>query len=155
MSADCKKLEKDWEGVASVLKGIVHVAAVDASDGGPEKGIASEYGSLLNFPTIQIYAGDKKRPTAYKGDRDPQSIMQATMSELSKLLQQRGKESGRFGGGGGGSERPPPPREGSLGLDGSKVVQLEESNFKEKVLDNPEIGLIAFVAPVSFLRPRL
>jgi len=32
-------------------------------------------------------------------------------------------------------------------LDGSKVVTLTESNFDEKVLNNPEVGLIAFVAP--------
>ena len=100
----------------------MQVGAVDAFHDGAEKGISLQFGSLSGFPTIQIHGRDRIRPIAYNGSRDRPSIIQAAMGEVSKLLQQRSKETDeRSGVGGGGSEMPPPPPEGSLGLDESKV----------------------------------
>ena len=105
----------------------MQVGAVDSFRGGPEKGIAAEFGSLMNFPTIMIYGRDRLRSIDYKGDRDRLSIIRAAMGEVGKVVQQRSKETDeRSGVGGGGSEMPPPPPEGSLGLDESKVVELDE-----------------------------
>jgi len=136
----CKNIAPAYKEAARILKGIVSIGAVDAATDGPQKGIASQYG-ISGFPTIKFFGHDKKHPTAYEGGRDTQSMIQGAMDEIVKTVQFRANESG------GGAKRAQSPPPGSMGLDDSKVVVLNSANFKEKVLDNGEVGLIAFIAP--------
>eukprot|EP00567_Pseudictyota_dubia_P011984 CAMPEP_0197459156 /NCGR_PEP_ID=MMETSP1175-20131217/50601_1 /TAXON_ID=1003142 /ORGANISM="Triceratium dubium, Strain CCMP147" /LENGTH=447 /DNA_ID=CAMNT_0042993945 /DNA_START=58 /DNA_END=1401 /DNA_ORIENTATION=+ len=136
----CKNFAPVYKEVAKLLKGIVLVGAVDAASDGPQKLIASQYG-ISGFPTIKVFGDDKKKPTTYKGGRDIQSVVQGTMNIVAETIQTRGRESV------GGAQGSQPPPSGSTGLDDSKVVMLNAGNFKEKVLDNSHVGLVAFIAP--------
>lgn len=60
----CQSLASDWKRVASALKGVVKVAAVNAD---VEKSLGATY-QIRGFPTIYIFAGDKKNPKQYQGD---------------------------------------------------------------------------------------
>jgi len=90
--------------------------------------IASTYG-VSGFPTLYIFAHDKKQPKKYKGGRDPQNMIQALMDAIVETIQKRGS-----GAAGTSSSGP------------SKVVQLNGTNFQTKVLDNPLVSLVAFGA---------
>uniref|UniRef100_A0A7S1ZV28 protein disulfide-isomerase n=1 Tax=Ditylum brightwellii TaxID=49249 RepID=A0A7S1ZV28_9STRA len=130
----CKNLQPTWSHTASMLKGIVNLGAVDAATEGPQMHIAASY-AVGGFPTIQIFGADKQNPEEYNGQRNAQSLIQTALDNVVKVVSARVNES--IPGSGGGSQS----------SKDSKVVGLNGSNFQEKVLNNPEVSMVAFIAP--------
>lgn len=127
----CKALEPEWKSAAKLLKGVVTIAAIDATD--PEtKSLASRYG-VKGFPTIKVFGADKNAPTDYQGGRTAPAIVQAAMQEVGKLVQSRGGMPGGSGGSGSGGS--------------SNVVELNDASFDAKVLNSKELWVVKFVAP--------
>ncbi|XP_035260754.1 protein disulfide-isomerase A6 [Anguilla anguilla] len=134
----CQRLTADWKKVATALKGVVKVGAVDADQ---HKSLGGQYG-IRGFPTIKIFGANKNKPEDYQGARSSQAIVDGAVNALRSLVKDRmagktgGSEQGRQGGGGGGGG-------------GSKkdVVELTDDNFDSTVLNSEEVWLVEFFAP--------
>lgn len=139
-SGHCKSLTPEWEKVATALKGIVNVAAVDADAHGS---LAQEYG-VTGFPTIKLMYTDKSgkiKGSDYQGGRTSKEIGQWAMQQATKLALGRlgAKASSSSGGTSGG---------GSDGFySGTSVVTLDDSNFHSQVVDSDEMWFVEFYAP--------
>lgn len=120
-----------------MFKGIVNVGAVDASSDGPQKRIASDYG-VSGFPTMKLFADNKKAPIDVNS-REPMELVNLVLDTIQNTIEQRG--------GAGGSSRDSGRSSSSKGSGSSKVVQLDSSNFSQKVYNNDEVMLVAFAAP--------
>eukprot|EP00003_Mantamonas_plastica_P008804 TRINITY_DN1783_c0_g1_i3.p1 TRINITY_DN1783_c0_g1~~TRINITY_DN1783_c0_g1_i3.p1 ORF type:complete len:749 (+),score=264.27 TRINITY_DN1783_c0_g1_i3:113-2359(+) len=89
----CKNLVPVWEKVATNLKGIVKIAAIDADK---HRSIAGQFG-IQGFPTIKMFGADKRKtasgtfyksPTDYNGGRDARSIVSYATSQLPNWVHQ-------------------------------------------------------------------
>ncbi|CAL8096265.1 unnamed protein product [Calicophoron daubneyi] len=123
----CKSLAPEWKKAATMLKGVVKVGAVNGND---QQSLHSRY-SIRGVPTVYIFSKDKSQPTTYQGARQADSIVQAALQEVKKLVESR--MGGRSSGGGDSS--------------GSDVVQLTDANFDEIVLNSEEPWLVEYFAP--------
>ena len=133
----CKQFAPVYSQIATLFKGIVNVGAVDASSDGPQKRIASEYG-VSGFPTLKMFTDDKKNPMDVN-TRDPNDLINFIMQNVQTTVQMRA-EAGQSGNGSGSSSN-------SRGSNKSNVIQLDSSNFSEKVYNNDDVMLVAFAAP--------
>ncbi|XP_071854891.1 protein disulfide-isomerase A6-like [Apostichopus japonicus] len=140
----CKSLAPEWEKVATALKGVVKVGAVDADQ---HKSLGSQFG-VRGFPTIKIFGLDKSKPEDYQGGRTAPAIVDKALEVAKKTVKDRlgGKSGGKSGGGGGSSGG---KSGGSGGNGGGKdaVVTLTDSNFEELVYNSKEPWLVEFFAP--------
>lgn len=134
----CKSLAPEWKKAAKALKGIVNVAAVDASE---HQSLGGQYG-VQGFPTIKIFGLNKAKPEDYNGARSASAIVDTAISKLKELVNQRlsGKSSGSGGSSSGGDS-------GRKSGDAKDVVELTDSNFEELVLKSNDIWLVEFFAP--------
>ena len=132
----CQSLAPEWSKAASALKGVVKVAAVDADT---HKSLGGQYG-VRGFPTIKVFGANKNSPTDYQGGRTAAAIVDAGLSAVKQIVQQRlsGGRSGSSGSGSGGRR--------SSGRQ-EDVVELTDSNFEELVLNSKDIWLVEFFAP--------
>ncbi|KAG9150038.1 hypothetical protein Leryth_010098 [Lithospermum erythrorhizon] len=123
----CKALTPIWEKVATILKGVARVAALDAD---AHRSLAQEYG-IEGFPTIKIFVPGKP-PMTYQGARDAKPIVEFTLAQIKGLLKERlhGKPSGA-------SESTEP----------SKSVELKSNNFDEFVSKSKDLWFVEFFAP--------
>lgn len=130
----CQQLKPEYIKLASALKGIVKVAAVNADD---HKTLPGQYG-VRGFPTIKIFGANKRSPIDYNGQRTAQAIADAALAEAKAKVS--AKLSGRAGGSssGGGSS-------GGAGKD--DVIELTDANFDKLVLQSEDVWLIEFFAP--------
>lgn len=78
---------------AKVLKGVVKVAAVDATQ---HESLAGQYG-VQGFPTIKVFGNDKSKPTDYQGARTADAIAQAGLNAAQAAVRERqgGKNGGK------------------------------------------------------------
>eukprot|EP00904_Undaria_pinnatifida_P007296 jgi/Undpi1/3697/HiC_scaffold_16.g07067.m1 len=143
----CKNLKADWEKSASALKGVVGVAAVDATE---SKALASKYG-VQGFPTIKVFGADKRNPTDYKGERTATAIVTGGMAAARDLVKSRQ----------GGAKKAKDTKPEKRGADkkqdtgskkkarggGNAVVELTENNFEDMVMKSDEMWLVEFFAP--------
>eukprot|EP00755_Sulcionema_specki_P030647 Sspe_Gene.18628::Locus_6717_Transcript_1_1_Confidence_1.000_Length_666::g.18628::m.18628/K09584/PDIA6, TXNDC7; protein disulfide-isomerase A6 len=74
----CKRLAPEWAKAAKVLRGIVHMGAVDADS---YLDLASEY-DVAGYPTIKAFFTDKKRPEDYEGGRTADGIIDWTLKRV-------------------------------------------------------------------------
>ncbi len=145
-SGHCKSLTPEWEKVATALKGIVPVAAVDADAHGS---LAQQFG-IKGFPTIKLMYVDKAgkiKGADYQGGRTAKEIGQWAMQQATKLALGRlgakpsasssGSNAGGGGSGGGGGEF----------YSGTNVVPLDDSNFHSQVVDSDDMWFVEFYAP--------
>eukprot|EP00993_Chasmostoma_nieuportense_P000866 NODE_1796_length_1377_cov_80.897600_g1704_i0.p1 GENE.NODE_1796_length_1377_cov_80.897600_g1704_i0~~NODE_1796_length_1377_cov_80.897600_g1704_i0.p1 ORF type:complete len:408 (+),score=100.32 NODE_1796_length_1377_cov_80.897600_g1704_i0:55-1278(+) len=123
----CKSLVPEWEKAAKALKGIVKVAAVDATT---DQSLAGQY-SIQGFPTILVFGSSRTTPQPYNGGRTAEAIVEAALKAVREVATMRltGKKSG-------GSSAP-----------NSDVVELTASNFQKEVLDSSDGWLVEFFAP--------
>ncbi|KAI3440912.1 Protein disulfide-isomerase [Psidium guajava] len=124
----CKALTPTWEKAATVLKGVVTVAALDAD---AHQSLAQEYG-IKGFPTIKVFVPGQP-PIDYQGARDVKPIAEFALKQVKALLKERlnGKSTE------GSSEKSEP----------SVSVALTSSNFDELVLKSKELWVVEFFAP--------
>ncbi|RDY10396.1 Protein disulfide isomerase-like 2-3, partial [Mucuna pruriens] len=124
----CKALTPVWEKAATVLKGVVTVAALDAD---AHQSLAQEYG-IRGFPTIKVFVPGKP-PVDYQGARDVKPIAEFALQQVKALLKERlnGKATG------GSSEK----------TETSSSVELNSGNFDELVIKSKELWIVEFFAP--------
>ncbi|KAF6778034.1 hypothetical protein AHF37_02580 [Paragonimus kellicotti] len=129
----CQKLAPEWKKVASALKGVVEVAAVNTDE---QPSLTSKY-NIKSFPTILIFAKDKLVPIPYTGARNVLTITNEALQQVKRLVESRvnGESSDRSGGSRGDNSG------------GSDVIELTDSNFDEIVLNSEEPWLVEFYAP--------
>lgn len=123
----CKQLVPAYKQLATALKGVVKVGAINADE---HKSIAGQFG-VQGFPTIKIFGANKNSPTAYNGQRTAKGMADAAIDEIKT------KVNAVLGGGSSDS--------GS----GSKedVIVLNDSNFDKLVLQSDDVWLVEFFAP--------
>ncbi|XP_038052123.1 protein disulfide-isomerase A6 homolog [Patiria miniata] len=139
----CKSLVPEWNKAATALKGVVRVAAVDATE---HQAVGSQYG-VRGFPTIKIFGANKQKPTDYQGARSADAITTEALKVAKDVV--NGRLSGKKSGGGGGGDRGGSGRSGDSGGKASDkdVITLTDSNFEEEVLDSTDPWLVEFYAP--------
>lgn len=75
----CKNLAPTWEELATKVKSVARIGAVDAT---VAKDLASKYG-IQGFPTIKEFGKDKSNPVDYQQARDLKALV-AYVQENSK-----------------------------------------------------------------------
>ncbi|KAL2317034.1 hypothetical protein Fmac_030910 [Flemingia macrophylla] len=126
----CQALTPIWEKAATVLKGVVTVAALDAD---AHQSLAQEYG-IRGFPTIKVFVPGKP-PVDYQGARDVKPIAQFALEQVKALLKDRLNGKGKATGG--SNEK----------TETSSSVELNSGNFDELVLKSKELWIVEFFAP--------
>jgi thioredoxin-like negative regulator of GroEL len=155
----CKSLTPEYEKAAVHLKGIVNVAAVDATQ---SQQLAAKYG-VQGYPTIKVFGADKRSPTDYSGARTAAGITADAISQVSKLVRSRQQGSKPKAA---KKDKPKASKQGSTkgnSSSGSKgsgesagggangtVVKLTADNFDSTVLQSSEPWLVEFFAPCKF-----
>lgn len=129
----CQQLVPEYSKLATALKGVAKVGAVNADE---HRSIGGQYG-VKGFPTIKIFGANKKSPTDYNNQRTAQAIADAALAEAKKKVTE--KLSGRSGSSGSSS--------GGSGGSGGDVVELTDSNFDKLVLQSDDVWLVEFYAP--------
>jgi len=140
----CKKFQPMYSRIASMFKGLINLGAIDATDDGPLKRVASDYG-ISGFPTMKLFR-DKKVEDV--DTRDPNELIKQLMEAFSNTVTERnnasndgesssGSSSSGSGSGGGSKNK----------NSNSKVLSLTSSNFQQNVYDNPNVVAVAFIAP--------
>ncbi|CAF3636329.1 unnamed protein product [Rotaria sordida] len=130
----CQNLVPEWKRVATALKGIVKIGAVDADT---HKSLGQQYG-ISGFPTIKIFGSNKRSPTNYQGGRTADAIVEQALNQLRTIVNERlGK---RTGGGSSGSGS-------GSGNEGKDTIELTDSNFDSTVIDSEDMWLVEFMAP--------
>ncbi|XP_071554756.1 protein disulfide-isomerase A6 homolog [Temnothorax nylanderi] len=124
----CKQLLPEYDKVATALKGVVKVGAVNADE---HKSLGSKYG-VRGFPTIKIFGLDKK-PEDYNGPRSAAGIVDAALNAASQKV--RRALSGKTSGGESKSKDP------------KNVIELTDENFDKTVLNSEDMWLVEFYAP--------
>nr|KAF6269382.1 protein disulfide isomerase family A member 6 [Pipistrellus kuhlii] len=129
----CQRLTPEWKKVATALKGVVRVGAVDADK---HQSLGGQYG-VQGFPTIKIFGSNKNRPEDYQGGRTADAIVDAALSALRQLVKDRlggrGYSSGKQG-----------RSESSSKKD---VIELTDDSFDKNVLDSEDVWMVEFYAP--------
>lgn len=118
----CQSMKDEYMKLATTLKGVVKVGAVNADE---EKSLAGSHG-VQGFPTIKIFS-DKRNPTPYQGARTADGMIDAALEAIRKKV-----KGGKSGGGKKGS---------------NAVVELTDSNFEKLVYNSEDIWLVEFFAP--------
>ncbi|VFQ93765.1 unnamed protein product [Cuscuta campestris] len=123
----CKALTPTYEKVASVLKGVATVAALDAD---AHRSLAQEYG-IKGFPSIKVFAPGKQ-PVDYEGPREAKAMSNFVYKQIKALLNDR--LDGKVGG---SSQKSEP----------SVSVELNSKNFDDLVIKSKELWIVEFFAP--------
>src|ERR1700694_1451828 len=82
---DCRNLAPEWKRVATALKGVVKIGAVDADT---HKSFGQQYG-ISGFPTIKIFGNNKRAPTDYQGGRTADAIVEQALNQLKTIANER------------------------------------------------------------------
>lgn len=141
----CKSLEPEYEKAATLLKGVVKVVAVDATE---SQSLASQY-QVQGFPTLKVFGENKKSPVDYQGQRTADGIVSDTMKAVNSLVKSRksGGSKKSAGGGNAGGSGSQKSSGGSKKGGGSEVVELTEANFNALVMESTDVWLVEFFAP--------
>jgi protein disulfide-isomerase A6 len=132
----------NYSALGSVMKGIFHVAVVDlTTETGQEIATSLPATGSLAPNTIIILGNDKSTPVLYKGASDYKSLVENLVQVASTVFQERAQSVL----GGGSSSKSSSGKKSKAGP--SRVIQLTSANFEAKVLQNPEVVVVAFTAP--------
>ncbi|KAB1267270.1 Protein disulfide-isomerase A6 [Camelus dromedarius] len=131
----CQRLTPEWKKVATALKDVVKVGAVDADK---HQSLGGQYG-VQGFPTIKIFGSNKNRPEDYQGGRTSEAIVDAALSALRQLVKDR------LGGRGGGYSSGKQGRSESSSK--KDVIELTDDSFDKNVLDSEDVWMVEFYAP--------
>lgn len=139
----CRNLAPEWEKAASMLKGVVKVAAVDAT---VHESLASKY-QVKGFPTIKVFGFDKRNPVDYQGQRTADGIVSEGMKAAGQMVRDRKK--GKSGGSATPKKESTGSASGSSGKKGSKsnVIELTDINFDALVMESNDHWIVEFYAP--------
>lgn len=128
---------------ANALSGVVRVGAVNMDE---HQSVGGPY-DIRGFPTIKVFGANKKSPTSYEGQRTAKDIVEFALKEANALV--RARLSGKASGSSNSNSKPSASKSsGSAGSGTGKVIDATESSFKADVLDNDDVVLVEFFAPV-------
>jgi len=122
---------------------MVKVGAIDMDT---HKSVGSEY-QVTGFPTIKVFGGNKKSPSAYNGGRTATDLVDAAINELKAVARSRLGIKKKDSASSSSKPKAEGSKEGSKKGGKSAVVELTESNFDELVLQSDEPWLVEFFAP--------
>uniref|UniRef100_A0A1L8DU79 protein disulfide-isomerase n=1 Tax=Nyssomyia neivai TaxID=330878 RepID=A0A1L8DU79_9DIPT len=128
----CKSLVPEYTKLATALKGVAKVGAVNADE---HKGLAGQFG-VKGFPTLKIFGVNRKSPNDYSGGRTADAMADVVLAEVQRKV--KAALGGKTGGGGGDS--------GSGGKT-DDVIELTDANFDKLVLNSDDVWLVEFFAP--------
>ncbi len=137
----CKQLTPEYEKAASILKGVVKVVAVDATQ---HESLAQQY-QIQGFPTIKVFGADKKKPIDYQGQRTADGIVSEAMKTANQLVKDR--KAGKTTGGESKGKASGEKKEKGNKKSKSAVVELTDTNFDALVMDSNDHWLVEFYAP--------
>ncbi|KAJ4745854.1 Protein disulfide-isomerase like 2-2 [Rhynchospora pubera] len=130
----CKALTPIWERAASVLKGVVTVAALDAD---AHQALAQEYG-IRGFPTIKVFVPGKP-PMDYQGAREVKPIAEFALKQVKGLLKDRLEGKATGGSSSSSSEKSE--------TKSSASIELTSRSFDETVIKSKDLWIVEFFAP--------
>jgi len=166
----CQRLTPEWEKLASALKGIINVGAVDMTT---DQAAGQAYG-IRGFPTLKFFGSNKNAPEDYQGQRTASDMMNFAFDQAKRTANSRlsGKSSSgsnsnyNAGGSQGGCGNPNAGNAGNAGgsqggcnaggFDGGStggssndkdVIVLTDSNFDELLMKSEDLWIVEFYAP--------
>eukprot|EP01041_Mallomonas_annulata_P006878 gene6878-13946_t len=139
----CKNLAPEWEKAATTLKGVVKVAAVDAT---VQESLAGQY-QIKGFPTIKVFGADKSNPVDYQGARTADAIVTEGMKLVNQMVKERKKGKSGSSKGSGSSSSGSGSGSGSNKGSKSDVIELTEANFNALVMESNDHWVVEFYAP--------
>jgi protein disulfide-isomerase A6 len=129
----CKTLVPEYKKLATALKGVAKVGAVDMT---VHDSVGQPYG-VKGFPTIKIFGSDKKKPSDYEGDRTASKMAAAALKELKEVVKKRLGIKPVSG----------DKKETKKAREVNDVVEGTSANFDEVVLQSEDLVLVEFFAP--------
>lgn len=119
----CQQLVPEFKKLATALKGVVKVGAINADE---HKSVGGQYG-VKGFPSIKIFGGNKRKPDDYNGERTASAIATAAVAAAKRKVTDALDDK-----------------------DGSDdVVTLTDDNFDSLVMNSKDntVWLVEFYAP--------
>ncbi|XP_078255384.1 protein disulfide-isomerase A6-like [Rhinoraja longicauda] len=129
----CEKFVPEWIQVASALKGIVKVGAIDVAK---YASIGHQY-EIEEFPTIKFFGVNKNKPEKYYGGRSSVAITNGVLNSIRFIVRERLVEKSNIC----GSE------EQRGRITNKNAFELTDSNFDNQVAGDGEIWIVEFYAP--------
>lgn len=129
----CKNLVPDWKKLASGMKGIAGIGAVDMT---AHSEVGEPY-DVTGFPTIKMFGADKSKPTDYQGDRSATKMAAAVINEIRATLRKR------FGLKAPAAGKPKAEKKAAAGA----MVELTEDSFQKEVMESEDLWMVEFYAP--------
>jgi protein disulfide-isomerase A6 len=129
----CKTLVPEYKKLATALKGVAKVGAVDMT---VHDSVGKPYG-VKGFPTIKIFGSDKKKPSDYEGDRTASKMAAAALRELKEVVKKRLGIKSVSG----------EKKDRKKAKEVNDVVKGTSANFDEVVLQSEDLVLVEFFAP--------
>jgi protein disulfide-isomerase A6 len=83
----CKNLVPEYKKVATAVKGVAKIGAVDGTDA---QDLMQKY-SVQGFPTLKFFGADKKSPKDYEGQRASDAMISEVVKEVGRMVKQRTK----------------------------------------------------------------
>ena len=138
----CKNLIPEYKKVASAVKGVAKVGAVDGTNA---QDLMQKY-SVQGFPTLKFFGANKRSPKDYEGQRTSDAMISEVVKQVGRMVKERTKGSG---GGDSKSSSGSGQKKSSGGnkRSGSAVVELTEANFNAMVMESEDFWLVEFFAP--------
>ncbi|XP_067841362.1 protein disulfide-isomerase A6-like, partial [Heptranchias perlo] len=129
----CEQFVPEWNKVATALKGIVKVGAIDVTK---YTSIGRQY-EIEEFPTIKFFGPNKNKAEKYYGGRSSASITNGVLNSIRFIVRERLIEKGSLCGSGGQCRR----------IKNKDAFELNDNNFDNQVARGDEIWIVEFYAP--------
>ncbi|XP_067884612.1 protein disulfide-isomerase A6-like [Heterodontus francisci] len=129
----CEQFVPEWNKVATVLKGIVKVGAIDVTK---YTSIGHQY-EIEEFPTIKFFGPNKNKPEKYYGGRSSAAITNGVLNSIRFIVRERLIKKGSPHGSGGQCGR----------ISNKYAFELNDHNFDNQVARGDEIWIVEFYAP--------
>lgn len=137
----CKNLVPEYKKVASAVKGVAKIGAVDGTSPGAED-LMKKY-SVQGFPTLKFFGANKRSPKDYEGQRTSDAMISEVVKQVGRMVKERTKGSG----GGSTKSSGSSQRSGGSKRSTSAVVELTDTNFNALVMESQDMWLVEFFAP--------
>ncbi|XP_078069711.1 protein disulfide-isomerase A6-like [Mustelus asterias] len=129
----CEQFVSEWNNVATALKGIVKVGAIDVTK---YASIGHQY-EIEEFPTIKFFGPNKKKPEKYYGGRSSAAITNGVLNSIRFIVKERLIEQSSQCGIRGQCRQ----------ISNKPSFELNENNFDNQVARDDEIWIVEFSAP--------
>lgn len=149
----CVSAAPEFEKAASILDGIIHVAAVDMSQHGS---LGQQYG-IRGYPTFKLFGEDKNKPVDYQGQRTAQEFVQFSLTQTKEVITKRANkgQGGSQQQGGQQSRSKSGGKRSAGGASAGGVIELDDASFQQKVLESEEAWFVEFYSPSVMVMAKL